>query len=77
MARVVESVAPEYGDVLHWETVITKNLEGAMRYGELSKNLGRPAPVPSIFIDGELVFAVTPGREELKDCLDRFLDKLG
>lgn len=48
-----------------------------MRYGELSKNLGRPAPVPSIFIDGELVFEVTPGREELKGYLDRFLDKLG
>ena len=77
MARVVESVAPEYGDVLHCETVITKNMEGAMRYGELSKNLGRPAPIPSIFIDGELVFEVTPGTEELKDYLDRLLDKLG
>ncbi|MFC1515710.1 hypothetical protein ACFL7E_03025 [Thermodesulfobacteriota bacterium] len=77
MSRVVESVAPEYGDVLLCETVITKNMEGAMRYGELSKNLGRPAPVPSIFIDGKLIFEVTPGREELKDCLDRYLDKLG
>ncbi len=77
MARVVESVAAEYGDVLHCETVITKNMEGALRYGELSKNLGRPAPIPSIFIDGELVFEVTPGTEELKDYLDRLLDKLG
>ncbi len=70
-------MAPEYGDVLHCETVITKNMAGAMRYGELSKNLGRPAPVPSIFIDGELVFEVIPGTEELKECLDRLLDKLG
>lgn len=77
MARVVESVATEYDDVLHCETIITSNMEGAMRYGELSKNLGRPAPVPSIFIDGELVFEVTPGREELKNCLDNYLDKLG
>lgn len=77
MARVVESITPEYGDVLHCETVITSKMEGAMRYGELSKDLGRPAPVPSIFIDGELVFEVTPGREELKDCLNRLLEKLG
>ncbi len=46
--------------------------EGAMRYGELSKNLGRPAPVPSIFIEGELVFEVTP----IKGYLDKFLDEL-
>jgi hypothetical protein len=51
-------------------------MEGAMRYGELSKNLGRPAPVPSIFIEGELVFEVTPSTEELKGCLDKFLDEL-
>ncbi len=76
MARVVESVAADYGDVLHWEKVVTKNMEGAMRYGELSKNLGRPAPVPSIFIEGELVFEVTPGKEELREYLDRYLDKL-
>ncbi len=50
--------------------------EGAMRYGELSKNLGRPAPVPSIFIEGELVFEVTPSKEELKGYLDKFLDEL-
>ena len=77
MARVVESVAPDYSESLRWEKVVTKNMAGAMRYGELSTNLGRPAPVPSIFIDGELVFEVTPSTEELKECLDRLLDKLG
>jgi hypothetical protein len=51
-------------------------MEGALRYGELSKNLGRPAPVPSIFIEGELVFEVIPSTEELKGCLDKFLDEL-
>jgi hypothetical protein len=75
MARVVESVAPDYGDALHWEKVITKEMSGAMRYGELSKSLGRPAPVPSIFIDGELVFDVTPSQEELKNCLDQIVIK--
>lgn len=76
MARVVESVVPDYGDAVRWEKVITKEMSGAMRYGELSKNLGRLAPVPSIFIDGELVFEITPGQEELRKCLDNLLKKL-
>jgi hypothetical protein len=50
--------------------VITKTLEGARRWQQLSKALGRPAPVPSIFIDGRLVFEITPGPEELKAYLD-------
>lgn len=73
MARVVESVASDYGDALKWEKVITKQLAGAMRFGELSKQLGRPAPVPSIFINGELVFSTTPSQEELKEHLDGML----
>ncbi len=76
MARVVESVAPDYGEALHWEKIETNQMAGAMWFGELSKNLGRPVPVPSIFIDGELIFDTTPGQEELKACLDRLIGKL-
>ena len=71
MTRVVESVAVDYADCLRWWKVVTKTLEGAGRYQQLSKALGRPAPVPSIFINGELVFDSTPGPEELKACLDK------
>ena len=71
MARVVASVAAEYENVLKWETIITKDLAGAKRWTELSKTLGRLAPVPSIFIDGELVFDVTPGQDTLRAELDR------
>ena len=71
MTRVVESVAVDYSDCLRWRKVVTKTLEGAGRYQQLSKALGRPAPVPSIFINGELVFDSTPGAEELKACLDK------
>ena len=73
MARVVESVAPDFGDALHVEKVITKELAGATRYSEISKGLGKPAPVPSIFIEGELVFEQTPGTEELKTCIQRLI----
>jgi hypothetical protein len=70
MARVVESVAAGYADSVRWEKVITKTMEGARRWQQLSKELGRPAPVPSIFINGNMAFHSTPGPEELKAYLD-------
>ena len=73
MTRVVEAVAADYGDRLNWEKVVTKELAGAQRYANFSKTLGRPAPVPCIVIEGELVFEVTPSTEELKACIDRYL----
>lgn len=75
MARVVEAVASKFEAYLHWEKVITKELSGAMRYGELSKRLGRPAPVPSIFINGELIFEMTPSQEDLCNCLQRLVSE--
>ena len=73
MARVVEAVAEDYGGALKWEKVITKEMTGATRFMELTRSLGRPAPVPSIFINGELIFDRTPSTENLKACLNRYL----
>lgn len=70
---MVESVAPQYGEALHWEKVVTKELRGATRCIELSRALGRPAPVPSIFINGRLAFETTPSVEVLKERLDQLL----
>ena len=72
MARAVEAVAKDYGADLLWEKVITKELAGAHRFMELSRSLGRPAPVPSIFINGELIFDQTPDEETLRSCLDGY-----
>ncbi len=76
MTRVVESVAPEFEDLLTWEKVITKELAGAQRYQEFSKRLGKPVPVPSIAINGQLVFETTPGAEELRGCIEHMIKKL-
>jgi hypothetical protein len=76
MTRVVESVVPAFEDFLTWEKVITKELAGAQRYEKFSKLIGKPAPVPSIAINGQLVFEITPGTEELKACIDRAVKKL-
>jgi len=74
MTRVVETVAAEYGDRLNWQKIVTKDLAGAKRYQSFSKSLGRPAPVPCIVIEGELVFETTPSTEDLKACIDRFFE---
>ena len=74
MARLVESVVPEYGEMVRWEKIITKDLRGAKRFLVLSKELGRPAPIPSIYINGELAFDVTPGGDELREFLDRLIN---
>jgi hypothetical protein len=76
MTRVVEEVAAEYENVLTWEKIVTKELAGATRYNEFSKSLGRPAPIPSIAIEGELIFDTTPSTEALRSCINRFVDKL-
>jgi hypothetical protein len=76
MTRVVESVAPEFEDILSWDKVVTKELGGARRFSEFSKALGRLVPIPSIAIEGELVFETTPGVEELKACIHKFINNL-
>jgi hypothetical protein len=73
MARLVGSVASDYKETVQWEKVVTNNLKGAERFMELSKQLGRPAPIPSIFINGELTFTVTPAGTELKEMLDQLI----
>ncbi|RJQ85645.1 MAG: hypothetical protein C4519_02980 [Desulfobacteraceae bacterium] len=70
MARVVETVAAQYADSVRWEIVVTKRLEGALRHAELSKKLGRPMPVPSIIVNGELAFESIPSVEDLRAYLD-------
>lgn len=73
MTRVVESIAEDFGDALRWEKVVIKTREGARRFRELHEAFGRFAPVPSLVIDGRLVFESTPDPEELKEYLSRIL----
>jgi hypothetical protein len=71
MARVVETVAPDYVESMQWEIFYTKKLECAVRCSELSKKLGRPMPAPSIVINGVLAFESIPGAEDLRALLDQ------
>jgi len=73
MARVVEAVVIDYPDSIRWEIVITKERNGAVRHAVLSKMLGRPMPVPSIVINGELAFEAIPSVEDLRAHLEQCL----
>ncbi len=75
MARVVESVVPEFGEKVRVDIVYTKDLSGAMRYADISRRLGRPAPVPAILVEDELVFDRTPAAEELRAHLMRICEE--
>ena len=66
MARVVESVLVDFDKNVSVEMVVTKTREGALRYQELVRSLGKLLPIPSIIINGELAFETTPGVEVLK-----------
>jgi hypothetical protein len=68
-------VVSELKDVLTWEKGITKEMAGARRYQEFLKFLGKPAPVPSIAINGRLVFDTTPSTEDLKACIARHIEQ--
>ncbi len=66
MARVVESVLVDFDKNVSVEIIITKTMEGARRYQELVRSLGKLLPIPSIIINGKLAFETTPGVEVLK-----------
>jgi len=74
MARVVEGVAPEFKDRLRVIKVVTRTMEGARRYQALVKSHGKLLPVPSIVINGLLVFDTTPGAQVLARHLSAMLD---
>lgn len=87
MAEAVEEAIPKYGDSIRFTKVeYMKSKEHARRFYELSVSLYgeeelksrlRCAPIPSLFINGELVFDVIPRRDELIDAIESALEENG
>ena len=84
MEAAVLDVLPTYNDRLTYSRVDILTAEGKKRFLDLSCSLFgetavykqyRLAPIPSLFIDGELYFDAIPSRDELIDkilqCFDR------
>ena len=87
MAEAVEEVLPEYDGLIRFTKVeYMKSKKHARRFYDLSVSLYgeeelkksmRCAPIPSLFINGELIFDVIPPRDELVEAVESALEKYG
>jgi len=84
MDEAVREVLPKYNGQIEYRRVEFMKGEGKKRFLELSCSLFgtegvykhfRIAPVPSLFIDGELVFDGIPPRFELEDAIEEALSE--
>jgi predicted thioredoxin/glutaredoxin len=73
MAGLAEEVVKGFKNTVRYTKVVTKTLEGANRYKDLIRSHKGLIPVPSILINGRLVFRTIPGKEELEDVLNSFI----
>ena len=86
MDETVREVIPQYADDVEYRRVDFMIGNGKQRFLELSYSLFgkeavhrhiRLAPVPSLFIDGELYFDAIPPRFELEEAIEEILDQKG
>ncbi|SHF14992.1 hypothetical protein SAMN02745218_01559 [Desulfofundulus australicus DSM 11792] len=85
-AKVVEAVVPLFPHQVEWEKVYILHKDGARRFYELSislygedkvKKLHMYAPIPSIFVNGKMVFDRIPSVEELAQVIEEFIYRGG
>lgn len=85
MDEAVREVLCQYGGRVQYRRIHFMTQEGGKRFLELSKSLygeegvlkhRRLAPVPSLFIEGELVFDMIPTRDELEEAIEEALERL-
>ncbi len=86
MDEAVREVLPKYDSKVEYKKVHFMTREGGRRFLELSRSLYgedgvikhlRLAPVPSLFIEGELIFDMIPTRDELEEAIDEALRDKG
>lgn len=84
MDQTVQEVIKRYQDFVDYRRVEFLRGDGRRRFLELSYSLYgekgvhqqfRVAPVPSLFIDGELVFDAIPPVFELEEAIEEAIDK--
>jgi len=85
MAEAVLEVLGPYGDrIVFTKLEFKRNKEHTRRFQELSIALHgeeayrkrmQIAPIPSLFINGELVFDIIPARDDLIEAIEGFLSR--
>jgi len=83
MDKAVEEILPDYVDVVEYHRMDLTTPSGKKRFLELSVSLfgeegvykhKRIAPLPSLFINGELFFDAIPPRHELEDGINEVME---
>jgi thiol-disulfide isomerase/thioredoxin len=86
MDESVREILPEYEKYIEYRRIDFMKSPGRERFLEISCELfgkaavyqkGRLAPVPSLFIDGELFFDAIPPMFELREAIEEGLIKKG
>lgn len=86
MDEAVREVVPKYSEYVDYHRVDFMIGDGKKRFLELSRSLFgkagvhkhfRLAPVPSLFMDGELVFDAIPPKFELEEAIEETLRDYG
>jgi len=72
--KSVKEVAPFFVDRIEWRVVLLKQREGAERYLELTRKIGKNLPIPSILINEQIAFVRIPGPHLLKTTIERVLE---
>ncbi len=86
MDETVREVLPKYEKYIRYQRVDFMRGTGKKRFLELSYSLfgeknvhkyGRVAPVPSLFMDGELVFDAIPPMFDLEEAIEEAIREKG
>jgi len=86
MDEAVREVVPKYKKYAEYRRVEFLKGEGKKRFLELSRALFgkegvdrhfRLAPIPSLFINGELFFDAIPPKFELAEAIEEVLEEMG
>ncbi len=70
----VDMVAQTFGDQIDIQTIVRQgNLKNAMRFLKVCKKAGKMLPVPTILINGDVVFTNVPLPEDLTSAIEKYL----
>mmetsp|Transcript_24088 Transcript_24088/g.11577 ORF Transcript_24088/g.11577 Transcript_24088/m.11577 type:complete len:108 (+) Transcript_24088:192-515(+) len=71
---MVDMVAETFGDQIEIQTIVRREgLEDSMRFLKLCKKAGKMLPVPTILINGDVVFTNVPLPGDLTSAIKKYL----
>lgn len=72
--NTVDMVAQNFGDQIDIQTIVRRgDIKNAMRFLSLCKKAGKMLSVPTILINGDVVFTNVPHPDELTTAIEKYL----